>query len=739
MRKTIRKNIKHLVSLSLIIGLVISIALQFNSNKHIKNLSKNSELLYDDFEISELLDNLILKLSMIESAQRAYIITGDDKFLDDFEQDKAKVESGTEQLHDYLVRHNLKNEALQYESLANSKISFSETVIDLYNSSNPHLAVLEIETGKGYRIMESILSLTTKINAEVKTSMSSLIDKNNSNVDKSEFWAFGGIAVVLLIALASIILLYTDLKQRDQLQTKINLALESAQNSLKIKEQFMANMSHEIRTPLNAILGYTNLLTKTNTSNKQNEYLQTIKSAGDNLMEIVNDILDFSKIEAGMLRIEKIAFNLPSVVDTIKEIMSQKIEEKNLKFSIYIDNTIPESIIGDPHRLSQILLNLLANATKFTKSGEIILDIKMTQHKNKQLLLTFVVEDTGIGIPAEKISEIFEEFNQGNSTTTREYGGTGLGLTIVKSLVELQGGKCGVESMVGRGTIFTFCLTFEESYSIKQNEPYFSTADLGDTLHYNILLVEDNPMNQKLASTVLTELGYETSVAENGKIAIEMLKNENYDLILMDLQMPILDGYSAVPIIRKDINSTIPIIAMTAHVMAGEREKCIRLGMDDYITKPFKEKDLNNMILKHLGKGTFIAPAQTETEEEVTEMAMVTDLSYLITIAQGNTNFVIEMIDIFLEQNQYDLTQLENSFIKSNRKGIKAIAHKMKTSIRFIGLPESVENALTKLEACDQINVELEDLRKEIHHVKKICTDAIPELFAYKKSIAERN
>jgi CheY-like chemotaxis protein len=400
-------------------------------------------------------------------------------------------------------------------------------------------------------------------------------------------------------------------------------ARERAEQSRKFKEQFLANMSHEIRTPMNAVVGMTNLLLKTDPSTQQLKYLKAIKQSADNLIVIINDILDISKIEAGRLEFEAVDFSLAEAIDGVANTIMFKSDEKGLYLNINIEEGIPPVLIGDPVRLNQILLNLASNAVKFTESGGITINVTQGETVNGKINIKFNVVDTGIGIPEDRLDAIFESFSQADSTTTRKFGGTGLGLTISKQLVELQGGHIGVSSIVGQGTTFYFELAFapgnaQEAHASHLKPEGFSGKGV------KILLAEDNAFNQIVAQDTLEGMfeGIKVDVVENGKLAIEQLTREHYDLILMDLNMPIMNGLEATRAIRKldsDKKHTL-IMAMTASATQEAIQECIDAGMNDYISKPFVPDELEEKITALLvsaakNNKTEVAPKPAEQKE----------------------------------------------------------------------------------------------------------------------------
>ncbi len=404
-------------------------------------------------------------------------------------------------------------------------------------------------------------------------------------------------------------------KIAEQSLNKVNKTLDQLikakkqlEESMKVKEQFMANMSHEIRTPMNAIVGFTDLLLKTQLTTEQKQYVDAVKTSGKNLLVIINDILDFSKIQSGKFVFEQIKFRLSQVVSSITELMLPKANEKKIRLSAIIDPKISDCLLGDPMRLNQIILNLLGNAIKFTKEGEVKITVNLLKDTNDIVKLSFAVSDTGIGIPKDKQVMIFEGFSQVSNETTRKYGGTGLGLAIAKQLVELQDGTIAVESELDKGSTFTFILEFKKDLhpEVKNNKNDTVLPESTDELEgTRILLVEDNLMNQILAKKILSDWKCNVTVAENGLVAIDKLTENDFDLILMDIQMPEMDGNEATRYIRSKFSppkSGVPIMAMTAHALAGEAEKCLKVGMNEYISKPFDAKVLYAKMLSILKK-----------------------------------------------------------------------------------------------------------------------------------------
>ncbi|WP_210490477.1 hybrid sensor histidine kinase/response regulator [Rufibacter aurantiacus] len=481
-----------------------------------------------------------------------------------------------------------------------------------------------------------------------------------------------------------------DITERILIEEELKKAKDEALSMARVKEQFLANMSHEIRTPMNGILGLSEVLAKTPMDENQREYLQGIHTSANNLMVIINDLLDFSKIEAGKITFEIIPFDLKQLIKQLLDVLEIRAKERKNALKLLIDQDIPAMVEGDPFRLSQILNNLLGNAIKFTEGGTVRLNVEVIAQEEDQLQLEFTVKDTGIGIPEEKLETIFEKFTQGSNDTTRKFGGTGLGLSIAKELVEAQGGQISVESTLNVGSTFRFVLPFRkvtgkpDQYARTSQLPSHNTQLLR---HARILLAEDNAVNQMLVTKVLRDHEVEVTVVNNGREALDLLAQETFDLILMDMQMPELDGYEAMQYIREHLPACqeIPIIALTAHASEGEFKKCLAAGANSYISKPFKAEDLLQEISGLLQAGG----KEEEIDRSVDQAQEVRiDLSYLENFANGNVEFMRDILRLFIEQTPKLVQELTRAVSLSNWNETRTLAHKIKPSIALVGIRE---------------------------------------------------
>lgn len=533
-----------------------------------------------------------------------------------------------------------------------------------------------------------------------------------------------------------------DMTEAKQAEETLIQARHMAEESVKAKEHFLSVMSHEIRTPLNAVIGLSHLLLDENPLPNQVEHLQAIKHSADSLMIIINDILDFSKIESGKVSFENVEFKLDDIFRGIEKSLAYKARESNLRLLIETDPRLPATVVGDPLRLNQIILNLVSNAIKFTEKGFVEVKAQMVSQKKDTITIEFKITDTGIGIPANKLSTIFESFTQASHETTRKYGGTGLGLTITKRLVELQGGTIQVKSKIGLGSTFTVLLTFEKSHLTEPVIPVPSgntiEASTESLDNLQVLLVEDNRMNQLVVKKFMEKWGVKMDIAENGIEAIEKLRENTFSLVLMDLQMPQMDGYKAARYIRYNMDypyRNIPIVALTASAMVDVRRKVMDAGMNDFITKPFDPRDLYLKILKFSMKGSQSDESPIFTPSVLPGNNGYVNLQYLEEISANNQEFITDMIRLFLRQMPQFVQKLKKACDNANWMDLRYITHKMKSSLSTIGIFE-LESVIRQLETYAAQESHLIEVVQLCNHVERVCEEVYTEL---KEKLNEQN
>ncbi len=502
-------------------------------------------------------------------------------------------------------------------------------------------------------------------------------------------------------------------------------ATRIAVDSVKAKQQFLSNMSHEIRTPMNAIIGFTKVVLKTDLTAKQQEYLQAIKTSGDALIVLINDILDLAKVDSGKMSFEKTPFKMAKSIAAMMHLFDIKSQEKNVLLLKEYDTSIPEIVIGDPVRLHQIILNLVSNAVKFTIQGKIIVSVKLVEETDKDVIVEFAVSDTGIGIIESKIESIFENFQQASSGTSRIYGGTGLGLAIVKQLVEGQNGTINVTSVINEGSTFSFRLPFQKTNANVETPEEIFALDT-DLKNINVLVVEDIALNQLLMRTLLDDFGFNCDIAANGKIAIEKLRLKQYDIILMDLQMPIMNGFETTEYIRKTLNSDIPIVALTADVTTVDLDKCKEVGMNDYVSKPVDERLLYSKIIGILKK--MDQNSQEIITDKIELNTKCTDLNYLMQRTKSNPKLMSEMISLYLEQTPPLIESMRTSFDQKDWGTLYATVHKMIPSFSIVGIHQDFELIAKKVKDFASIQSEEDSIPEMVLQLENICVKACREL-----------
>ena len=516
---------------------------------------------------------------------------------------------------------------------------------------------------------------------------------------------------------------------------------EVAEQTAQLKQQFMANMSHEIRTPMNAIVGMTSLLMSKNPLPEQMKYLKAIQQSADNLLVIINDILDLSKIEAGKIVIEQTDFSLREVTNSVRDMLMFKAEEKGLQFRVNVEEEIPVRVIGDPTRINQVLINLAGNALKFTEKGYIEVRVTIQKKAEKKYWLKFEVIDTGIGISPDYVNKIFESFTQAGTDVARKFGGTGLGLTISKQLVELMGGEIGVTSELGKGTTFFAIIPLTESdvQVVEQKSSAVDEQTMKKLNDVKLLLVEDNEFNRMVAEDTLKELlpNITIDIAINGQEAVDRVQEEHYDIVLMDIQMPVMDGVTATRTIRTTLSAPakdVKIIAMTANVLQEDVAQYFNTGMNAYVSKPFQVDELLLKMAAVLeGQKPAMQGAATVKNTIVAEPAMpslpdkITDMQFLRQFAGGNDEKMAKYVGMFLENGPKLLNTIEQSLKSKDYAAVKIAAHSMKPQLSYMGVKEDVSHIFL-IEQTAGESAHYDRLPTLVVNLKRVCEKAFEEL-----------
>lgn len=608
----------------------------------------------------------------------------------------------------------------ELNQLVSRQIELSHQILVALNSGNKSRQALFADSLTNSRVDVQINSKCLEVQRQLEINLEETLDSNSILVGRLSNYSriLAIVAIIAIVIMANIII-----KRQFQQQKLIENLKEAemvARRSKNAKEEFLANMSHELRTPLNSLVGFGNLLKDTPLNPQQQEFVSIINSSSFNLLNIVNDVLDLSKIEAGKLRITREPFQLSVLLRKLEFLFSEALMEKNLRYDWEVEKDIPETLIGDSNRLEQILVNLLGNAIKFTNHGMVSLNVGIVwqDEENKCFKLGFTMKDTGVGIPASKVPVIFERFEQLEGTATRSHGGAGLGLTIVKSLVENMGGTISVFSEVGAGSEFHFTCVFDRADARPIADIDTGSISTGATLSdLRVLLVEDNKANQVLLKHILNKFNLNLAFAENGLLALQILEKQPFDLILMDIQMPEMDGYTAIGKLRGEMKLQTPVIAMTAYVSENVVEKCLRAGFNDYLAKPIEE----HLLVEKLSKYAVMQ----------LPLPVGSDLGYLNNLLGGDQNAIQEILTEMKTQWEIDRADFKIAVSAGDIKEIKRIFHRMKSTFSPLGpdhkIYELIQMSSRKVsgeadegaalaesrEMIDQINTSINPILKE--------------------------
>ena len=635
------------------------------------------------YEVIATLEATMRSLCDAETIERGYVITGREGYVASEEATcfaaknlLAKLQRLTED------NPSQQRRLMKLKPVLLAKIDFMQQVIAARRSGGFDAAATLISTDKGKRLMDEIRGYITEMRREEESLLATRSDRVATSVSDGTRIVLTVMALNFGTLIFALFLVNRYMTHRREAEAKLKEAAESANTANTAKSAFLANMSHEIRTPMTAIVGYADLLLDPQqTQSDKLDNLQTIRRNARHLLELINDILDLSKIEAGKMKVEQIRCDLPQVISDVVSLMRPRALEKGLEFKLKFNSPLPAKVTTDPLRLRQVLVNLIGNAVKFTEKGRVELGVSCGASPDRQATLSFEVSDTGIGITRDQLGKLFQPFNQADETMTRRFGGSGLGLSISHRLTRLLGGTISATSEQGQGSTFTVRIdagTIDPKEMIAvPDESILSTvarapAPTGIRLSGRLLLAEDGRDNQRLITTHLRNAGAEVTIAENGRIAVDLATTQPFDMVLMDMQMPEMDGYAATSELRRR-GMTLPIVALTAHAMAEDRGKCLAAGCTDYLTKPVEKELLLATVRSYINPPAKARPTLRSAFADDKDMS--------------------EVLAEFIAGLPDQVKQIEQLLSDSNAVALKRAVHQLKGAGGGYGFPGVTELA----------------------------------------------
>ncbi|MFN8248524.1 MAG: ATP-binding protein [Ferruginibacter sp.] len=693
-----------LVVLGLMTVLVIT---QLNTSQSVNRLVNGNRQAAATFAINNRLENIVNTSFDIESKLLAERIVPNNTRQNGLQDSIAGLRTKAATLDKVINEAAISTSMDSVLVFLNHQLQLSTAILNSANNT------VLIDSLRKLHLSDSIYTHALELQTRLEKTLSATLVENNK-VAARVSWLNKLLAFTALIA---VLILATIILRRQIMQFILIRDLEQARKlalqSVKVKDQFLANMSHEIRTPLNALKGFSRLLSKTELNDEQREYSNIINNSSESLLHIVNDILDLSKLEAGSLQLKNRPFQLRPLLQTLKATYAASAAEKKLDFIIYVADNVPGMLVADAERLNQVLVNLVSNAIKFTNEGWVRLSIELTGTTSGSNTIKFSVQDTGIGIPFDKQVQIFERFEQLDNAFVRQQGGTGLGLAITKTLVEAMGGNIAVNSEPGKGSTFSFSVAFPlQAQPVKEegSKQLQNQGMITDPAKKRVLIAEDNKVNQLLVSKLLEPYSLSVKYVSNGHEVISALENEDFDLLLMDVQMPVMDGITATKTIRSRLAKPIPIVGMTAYVQPNEIERCYAAGMNDYVAKPINEEQFFAVLKKYI----YLGSLQT-LEARVEKRHLDTDFTFLYDLCNGNGPAVKMVLAELDKQLPVDIRSLENALSLHDRSALKSIVHHLKSTLSPLG-PERIATGVlaefsAKLQNSDDPSLELSGSR----------------------------
>ena len=677
----------------------------YNTASKLDNDSR--ELVYESVLASNLL-HLKNEIGLVQNKIRGVIITGEQTFLSGLDSILTRIPQTLEVLENTTqTKTDLTEKINQLDHDVHMMLAYNEEVMSSFRIDGPSAAQKRIESQEGIKRRQSIYNIIDEITSDHLTKLEGIAVVTRTDTDQAlVLQRVTSISSSIVIAIISIII-YVYVLRQDRLHNLLRSSAEREKQAYRARDLFITNMNHELRTPLHAVIGYSSQLKRTSLDEIQQKFVTAINAAGESLLGSINYFLDYKKLDSEAQIVKKSSFSLPELINDLKLIFDQKCQSKHLQFNVSIALETPEYIISDYTRIREVLTNLVGNAIKFTESGKVSLSVYPSSEKvDSPYSLVFKIADTGIGIPQKHQQNIFNQFYQVDSGLTRKHEGTGLGLAITKRHVDSMKGSIQLKSKSGVGTVISVELPVEKDRSMHAQKRQ-QDFDMSWVRGQRILIVDDNQVNLDLVDHILTEWNFKTCTAKSGFLALDILSKKKFDLIFLDIQMPKVDGYTVAHEIRDSLRLNIPVVGLSAHSSADEKTKARKSGMDDYLTKPFKEKELANMLQLYLYRS-----------QDILEV----DMANLKSLSKGKTEFENRMLSTLLSQFSEQAILMDQANQTNDTDTIKKILHDLKPNIELIGLSLQFEPIITKItEIISEGNSgpfrSIDELKRKIHQV----------------------
>jgi signal transduction histidine kinase/FixJ family two-component response regulator len=676
----------------------------------------------------QVIDKTNFEIARLDSKLSDYLLSGNHEQLEAYKLQLGKVEADFSSIAADASLYAPKYLVNIFLHKAKNKIWYKYQVLNAYEQYGKAYALKMMNSEEYVKISNEYAhgnaELGKSLNTKIAHLNQSLVKSKSTLLNLDGKWNFISLVFMLLIGC----LVVYQMIETKRLNQQLFQSVQKEKQAQAIKDQFMSNMTHELRTPLNSIVGYTNLLLKRKHTPETKNWVQAIHTSGKMLMEVINDVLDYSKIESGYIHFINEPFNLDGVLFDLKNIMINRADSKKISLSVLKDNSLPANLAGDEKKLMQILINLVGNAIKFTEKGGVKIEVALKRNLGDKLLLEFIVSDTGIGISEKNLPHVFDRFYQIESGYTKKYSGTGLGLPIVKQLIDMQGGSIMVKSSPGSGTVFSFVLPFEEYAGEIETDTEANLAPVKLMIgrqQKKILVVDDHELNRELLVSLLKEHDYHAETAANGLQAIEKLTAAKFDVVLMDIQMPELDGIETTKRIRSQLQLHTPIIAFTAFNQPAEKQACTDAGMDGYLSKPVNERELMQLLYTYLHQ-----PADGEQQSEA--LSGLINYNQIKNIIGSNKEFANHILAKALAQIPGEMDELYKAIVANNKNETTEVAHHLRSTLGLIGADAILLDKTSKIEYTD-----VTDARKQAealvwyHELNQMLDTVLTELRQY--------